>query len=114
MLGHSIQLGHYGWPCPEAKEAVRMIITHTNGIHATSITFCGENGKVDRVEQLMAARLFPSTWKNPTSAFTYQVLKEFQIHSLEGKGAAYDYLGSLRRLTDNSFTASVPVSRSSQ
>ncbi|KAJ7304705.1 hypothetical protein DFH08DRAFT_825282 [Mycena albidolilacea] len=51
-----------------------------------------------------------ATAKDPGTAFTFSVLKEFSLHNLESKKAAYDYLGALSRLTDNAFTADVPVS----
>ncbi|KAK7006975.1 hypothetical protein R3P38DRAFT_2554914 [Favolaschia claudopus] len=56
----------------------------------------------------MRARLFPATMKETKSAFTFTVLKECHLHNLESKKASYDYMGALRRLTDNSFTADVP------
>ncbi|KAF7341420.1 CxC2 domain-containing protein [Mycena venus] len=57
--------------------------------------------------QLLNARLFPCTFKDIKSAITFNALKQFQIHHLESKVVAMDYCGSLRRLTDNAFTASV-------
>ena len=57
----------------------------------------------------MRARLFPATTRDTKTAFTFKVLKEFHLHNLESKKAAYDYLGAIRRLTDNAFTADVPV-----
>ncbi|KAJ6609659.1 hypothetical protein B0H10DRAFT_2225674 [Mycena sp. CBHHK59/15] len=56
----------------------------------------------------MQARLFPASTREPQTAFTVNMLKCFQLHNLESKKAAYDYLGAIRRLTDNSFTADVP------
>ncbi|KAJ7601509.1 hypothetical protein DFH06DRAFT_1352712 [Mycena polygramma] len=55
----------------------------------------------------MRSRLFPATAKDPHTAFTVNMLKEFQLHNLESKKAAYDHLGAIRRLSDNSFTADV-------
>lgn len=57
----------------------------------------------------MRARLFPATTQDPRTAFSFAVLKQFHLHNLESKKAAYDYLGALRRLTDNAFTADVSV-----
>jgi hypothetical protein len=37
-------------------------------------------------------------------------MKQSALHHLESKRSCYDYLGALLRLTDNSFTADVPVS----
>ncbi|KAJ7724162.1 hypothetical protein B0H14DRAFT_2281132, partial [Mycena olivaceomarginata] len=41
----------------------------------------------------------------PHSAFTLNVLKQFQLHNLESKKAVYDYIAAIWRLSDNSFTA---------
>jgi hypothetical protein len=42
---------------------------------------------------------------HPHSAFTLNVLKQFQLHNLESKKAVYDYIAAIWRLSDNSFTA---------
>ncbi|KAF7371602.1 CxC2 domain-containing protein [Mycena venus] len=55
----------------------------------------------------MQSRLFPGSTREPRTAYTFTVLKESAMHHLESKRAAYDYLGALMRLTDNSFTADV-------
>ncbi|KAJ7884770.1 hypothetical protein B0H14DRAFT_2564170 [Mycena olivaceomarginata] len=39
-------------------------------------------------------------------------MKECHLHNLEAKKAAYDYMGALRRPTDNAFTADVPLTKS--
>lgn len=110
---YAIQLGHADRnqfsPCPNA-EAFPFTITHTNGIHTTRLRFCGCLGMEDKVSQLMLAKLFPSTPKEPKSAFTFSVLKHFHMHNLQSKCGAYDFIHSLRRLTDNVFTMKVPVS----
>jgi hypothetical protein len=59
--------------------------------------------------QLMKAGFFPGTVKDPRTAFSFEMLRRFHIASLESKEAACNYVASLRRLTDNSQTATVPV-----
>ncbi|KAG5635468.1 hypothetical protein H0H81_011141 [Sphagnurus paluster] len=51
--------------------------------------------------------LFPATVRRPTTAFTFQVLKQFHLHHLESKESTYDFIGALRRLTDNVFAHQV-------
>ncbi|KAJ7924289.1 hypothetical protein B0H13DRAFT_2315685 [Mycena leptocephala] len=53
-------------------------------------------------------RALPGDNTGPHSAFTINLLKDFQLHNLESKKAAYDYLAAIRRLSDNSFTADIP------
>ncbi|THV03425.1 hypothetical protein K435DRAFT_817263 [Dendrothele bispora CBS 962.96] len=52
----------------------------------------------------MQAHLFPGSTAEPISAFSFSVLKEYDLHTLQAKFGAYDYCFSLRRLTDNVFT----------
>ncbi|KAF8955089.1 hypothetical protein BDZ97DRAFT_1968746 [Flammula alnicola] len=100
----SINLGHAGLPCL-SRYATNLVfhVIDTNGIHTTKIRFCICKGNPNRVDQLMRARLFPATINQPTTAFSFQVLHQFHIHHLESKESAYDFIGSLRRLTDNAF-----------
>ncbi|KAJ3710096.1 hypothetical protein C8R42DRAFT_648974 [Lentinula raphanica] len=99
---HAVQLGHHGQPCPtlDNPKPVKFTVVHSNGVHGTRISFCN-CGSGSRVEQLMRARLFPSSLEEPQIAFTFTVMREYDIHSLQGKIPAYDYVLSLRRLTDN-------------
>ncbi|THU83090.1 hypothetical protein K435DRAFT_823037 [Dendrothele bispora CBS 962.96] len=52
----------------------------------------------------MQAHLFPGSAAEPISAFSFSVLKEYDLHTLQAKFGAYDYCFSLRRLTNNVFT----------
>ncbi|KAJ7838667.1 hypothetical protein B0H14DRAFT_2588497, partial [Mycena olivaceomarginata] len=101
-LGYPLELGHMGTVCKNRLASVPFVVTAETGVQRLDISFCGEAG------QLLNARLFPCTFKDIESAITFNALKQFQIHHLESKVAAMDYCGSLRRLTDNAFTASVP------
>ncbi|KAJ6548309.1 hypothetical protein B0H10DRAFT_1969200 [Mycena sp. CBHHK59/15] len=111
-LGHVIQLGHNGKSCTQPSNPRLFMIVDGNGVHATRIAYCGCKTQpllpIHKVRQLMRSRLFPATSTDPATAFTFGILKEFSLHNLESKKAAYDYLGALLRLTDNGFTADVP------
>ncbi|KAJ7637786.1 hypothetical protein B0H17DRAFT_1164057 [Mycena rosella] len=96
-LGHTIQLGHKGGQCPQS------IGGHTFTV-VDAFRGCKELPP-NKIKQPMRAGLFPATTKDPHTAFTISMLKEFQLHNLESKKAVYDYLGAIRRLTDNSFTS---------
>jgi CxC2 like cysteine cluster associated with KDZ transposases len=112
-LGHIIILGHHGNPCPNISNLMpptNFLVAHTNGIHRTRVVFCTCIGPIDRMQQLLSSQLFPATTERPTAAFTFGLLREFHMHSLESKATAYGYMGGLRRLTDNMFTTDVPVS----
>jgi hypothetical protein len=61
------------------------------------------------MQQLLRFHLFPATTEQPTTAFTFVVLREYHVHSLESKKSGYSYMRALCRLTDNTFTSDVPV-----
>jgi hypothetical protein len=86
-----------------------MTIGHINGFHASHIRFCSCQGSPDKIKQLMDAQLFPGSIEEPRTAFSFQLLKTFHLLHLEGKVAAYDFVGALRHLTDNAFMADTPV-----
>ncbi|KAJ7308616.1 hypothetical protein DFH08DRAFT_1051022 [Mycena albidolilacea] len=112
-LGYPLELGHMGTVCKNRLASVPFVVTAETGVQRLDISFCGEviqgeDSLGNRLAQLLNVRLFPCTFKDIESAITFNALKQFQIHHLESKVAAMDYCGSLRRLTDNAFTASVP------
>jgi CxC2 like cysteine cluster associated with KDZ transposases len=109
-LGVAIHLGHNGERCPNSSGEVLFTVVDSNGVHSTRLSYCGCVGSGEKFKQLTRARLFPATTRDPRTAFTFSVLKQFHLHNLESKKSAYDYLGALRRLSDNAFTADVPVS----
>ncbi|KAJ7801345.1 hypothetical protein B0H14DRAFT_2615380 [Mycena olivaceomarginata] len=107
-LEHITQLGHNGGPCKTPIGERFFTAVDGNGVHSTRLAFCGcKKQRVNEIRQLMRAGLFPATKKDPHTAFTINMLKEFQLHNFESKKAAYDYLGAIRRLSDNSFTADI-------
>ncbi|TFK27633.1 hypothetical protein FA15DRAFT_635565 [Coprinopsis marcescibilis] len=101
-----IQLGHRGEACPNCFEdglKHDFIVVDTNGVHSTRLRFCTCNGSGTYVEQLLHARLFPSTFVRPRTAFTFAVLKVFQVHHLESAESAMAFITSLRHLSDGFF-----------
>jgi len=112
-IEYAIALGHGGRHCPtpadyEEHHVNFKIIDH-NGVHETCIHYCVCSGDPDRIKQLLQFGLFPATLKMPKVAFTLTVLRQFHIHHLESKQSTYDYIGSLRRLTDNMFASEIKV-----
>ena len=108
--GYATQLGHYGAECPCCPPDRFFILVDTNGIHNTKIRFCEcSSAPLDSVEQLMSMGLFPATLKQPRMAFTFRVLRQAHLMNLESKAAMYDFVGTLRRLTDNAFAQETSV-----
>ncbi len=111
-LDHVVYLGHFGDRCPHTPDSSKprpMTIIHHNGVHRINMSWCHCPDRADEVDQLMSASLFPATLDTPKSIFSFEVLREFHVHSLQSKKSAFDYFESLCRLSDGVFTDHVPV-----
>ncbi len=102
-----IQLGHHGDSCPNPTTPILLIHIHVNGIHTSRFGFCRcqalpeglpykEEVRHIRQTQLMQARLFPASAKRAGTAFSYPLMKMFQLQHLEGKVSVYDFVGALQ------------------
>ncbi|KAJ3963950.1 hypothetical protein EV361DRAFT_956450 [Lentinula raphanica] len=100
---YAIPLGHESGICPNPQSSIKFIITHSNGVHGTRVSFCNCFGSGTRIEQLMRAKLFPGSAVEPISAFSFSLLKDYDLLSLQGKVSAYDFYFYIRRRTDNIF-----------
>ncbi|KAJ6556871.1 hypothetical protein DFH09DRAFT_1084575 [Mycena vulgaris] len=108
-LGYALPFGHYGGDCLLGmRNPTPFTVADVTGVHATSVDFCCHGIAIDKMQQLLEARIIPCTFTDPNMGVTFESLKKFQMLNLEGKIAAYDYVASLARLSDNSFTESVP------
>ena len=111
-LGLVYTLGHGGDTCPRAgndDKGIQLIIVDSNSIHSTWIHFCNCFGVPNHARQLTWSCLFPATINRLAMAFTFNMLKQFDIHCFESKKSAFDYIGALRHLTNNACTELVPV-----
>ncbi|KAF8125287.1 hypothetical protein EV363DRAFT_1402521 [Boletus edulis] len=107
-LGLRIQLGH-----PASQSCIRpvpastsddFVVVNINGVHEVSLDFCGCETAQSRMKQLLRARLYPATVRDPRTAATFQVLQQFHILSFESKTSAYEFYSALARLSDNTGT----------
>ncbi|KAJ3966145.1 hypothetical protein EV361DRAFT_595678 [Lentinula raphanica] len=107
---YALHIGHGGDPCPNnAKDGLFFTVVDTNGIHATRIKFCLCKGpSPDKWTQLFESNLFPASLKDPQTAFTFRVLRNYHIHSEASKLNAMDFHRALVQLTDNGFAENVP------
>jgi hypothetical protein len=55
-------------------------------------------------------RLFPATFEQPQTAFTFTAMKQFHVHALASKKSAYDYVKALCQLSNNAAPTTVAVS----
>jgi CxC2 like cysteine cluster associated with KDZ transposases len=84
-----------------------------SGIHEIGIRWCCCLNAPERDMQLMAAGLFPATFRNPKTAFTHRVLEEFHLDNLECKTTPSQFFSRPRRLTSDEFPNTVLVGQAS-
>ncbi|KAG6377669.1 hypothetical protein JVT61DRAFT_14434 [Boletus reticuloceps] len=117
-LGYILYLGHGGNPCPsEGLERMpnmssqHFTVVDSAGIFVHTVKWCQCKGATqeDKHLELLRERLFPAIITNPQTAFTFDVLEEFLIDSLECKTSTFSFYQKLRRMTSNAFPDSVPV-----
>ena len=86
-----------------------MMVVDRSGIHEIGISWCCCSGAPKHDMQLMMAGLFPATFHNPKTAFTFQVLEDFCLDNLECKTTPSQFFSRLKRLTNDEFPDTVPV-----
>ncbi|CAK5277856.1 unnamed protein product, partial [Mycena citricolor] len=111
-------LNSAGERCPQVTERSArctntVVVGDITGFQTITMEFCscvaaGSSVVSNDWQQLMALRLYPATRTSIKTVFTWRVLKQFHIHSLTSKKSAYDYVGALRKLTDNVSPSTVP------
>ncbi len=80
------------------------------GVFDIEILFCACSNKKSKDEQLLRAGLFPATFKQIETLFTFTVLEDFLTDNLECKTTAQQYYSKLQSMTSNMFPDHVPVS----
>lgn len=105
----AFNLGHSAEPCPHATKALLLNVIETNGPHGTRVRYCQCRGSPNKWQQLFEARLFPGTVTDPKTAYTFRLLREYEIHSVASKKNARDYTKALAQLANRQFPDQVPV-----
>jgi hypothetical protein len=100
-----------GKPSPaEARGLKVVIIVHTNGIHHLPIRHCICPNAPAEDMQMFRMRLYPSTYKNIKTVFTFGLLDDYLLENLECQTSGLHYFQKLRRMTNKAFPHVVPVS----
>lgn len=90
----------------------KMTIVDATGVHRVHVQFCECHGiasAAEREAQLLRANLFPTSFTEFRSAFTFDALDGFRAANLDCKTSAFHYYQMLRRLTSPAFHEAVPV-----
>ena len=85
-------------------------VVHQSGIFDLEVLYCICPNSVVKHEQLFNVGLFPSSFKQIETAFTFAVLDDFLADNLECKTTAQQYYSKLQSITNRMFPDSVPVS----
>ena len=93
-----------------------MTLVHSKGIHVLDVGFCAcldpdTHAAVDDMYQLVPHGFWPASWKAPDTAFTMEVLKEFNEWSQVSQVSGYDMWRRLMLKTDSVLSDEVPVSQ---
>ena len=82
---------------------------HQSRVFEMEILYCICPNAADSNEQLIQSGLFPSSYKQIETAFTFSVLDDFLTDNLECKTTAQQYYSKLQSITNRMFPGSVPV-----
>lgn len=83
-----------------------LIIDCRQGFHIPVVS-CG-CGVTDVKAQYMELEMFPASYENVQTVFTFRCLDDFRVSNLECKTSAYQYFQKIRRLTNPAFPQAVP------
>ena len=88
-----------------------MVIVDQHGVFNMEVLFCICSDRQKKDEQLVRAGLFPATFKQIETLFTYAVLDDFLANNLECKTTAQQFYSKLQSMTSSMFPHHVPVSQ---
>ncbi|KAJ6478848.1 hypothetical protein C8R47DRAFT_983731 [Mycena vitilis] len=112
MKNAVIRIGHHGRRCTKAGLGRSFTLVDSNGIHATTLSFCqcedADAKCEDEYQQLLRAGIFPGSVKEPKTGYTVSLLEQFRQDRNQGKSSAYNFVLVLQRLADPHFEDSVP------
>jgi hypothetical protein len=86
-----------------------MVFVTASGIYKHQVQWCNCQDAPPTHIQLLCMRFFPSTLKRPSTAFTFDVLDQFHIETLECHTSARNFYTKLQRITYNRRPSLVPV-----
>lgn len=94
----------------QAARHSTLVLVDRAGVHKHAVRFCRCDTREGDDLQLLQSKLFPASFTRPGTAFTFRLLDEHAIESVECKTAPLNYWSKLKRFTNNAFPNTVPVS----
>jgi hypothetical protein len=95
--------------CTAASRNQIFTIADRTGIFEMEVIFCVCSDTENIDEQLLQSGMFPATFKQIESLFTFSVLEDFLADNLKCKTTAQQYYSKLQSMTSKMFPNSVPV-----
>jgi hypothetical protein len=89
-------------PAPPSCDALNnqyVRIIHTNGIHHMALVGCMCRGKDNMINDLIYARMVPTSFERVRTIFTTAVLDHFRLCNLEMRSSAFQFFQLLRRVS---------------
>jgi hypothetical protein len=86
-----------------------MTVIDSQGVFEMEVLFCACPRSDSNDKQLLRAGLFPATFKQIETVFTFAVLDDFLADNLECKTTAQQYYSKLQSMTSSMFPDNVPV-----
>ena len=86
-------------PTADAFNNTYVRVVHTNGIHHLALVACNCMGERQIPLDLIASRLYPTSFTKIRTLFTEQVLDHYRLCNLELKASAYQFYQLIRRIT---------------
>ncbi|KAK7032539.1 hypothetical protein VNI00_012937 [Paramarasmius palmivorus] len=109
-IGVHVHLGHRLGElcgCPKQSQGDFVVLSVT-GIHEVVVFFCGCNQELDHKQQLLEVGWWPSSYKDPRSAATFEVLRQFHVLNLQAQTPPTDFYRTLEKLSDRSGLSQPP------
>ena len=86
-----------------------LTVVHQSGVFEMEVLYCICPNAGQKDEQLLQSGMFPSSFKQIETVFTFSVLDEFLTDNLECKTTAQQYFSKLQSITNRIFPHTVPV-----
>ena len=86
-----------------------LTVVDSAGVFEMEVLFCACSDARPMHEQLLRTCLFPATFKQIETIFSFSVLDNFLIDNLECKTTAQQYFSKLQSMTSSMFPDNVPV-----
>ncbi|KAF8600744.1 hypothetical protein BDV93DRAFT_400433, partial [Ceratobasidium sp. AG-I] len=100
-LGLVLPLGEHTTRCPQGQ-VKSFTLGDINGLHEINLAFCGYPNAADHPVQLLQSRIYPCSDADPSSGFTFALLRQFHLASTKAKMPAKAFYMVMQRQTHNS------------